>query len=104
MPQTRDKSGRFVKGQPGNPGGRPQKSKQLHAFAQQAPQRLREIADAEDTPVKLKIEIEKWFYEVVFGKAAQALELEGGPIEVRALELEKLSDDQLTRLMEQADE
>ncbi len=104
MPQNRDKTGRFVKGQSGNPGGRPPRPKELQNYAKQAPKRLRDIADAKDTPVKVKADIEKWFYEAVYGKATQAVEFEGGPIEVRSLDLSKLSDEELVRLIDQADE
>ena len=65
---------------------------------------LRAIADDPYTPVKVKTEIEKWFYETVYGKATQGLELEGGSVEVRSLDLNKLSDEQLAAMMEEADE
>lgn len=93
-----------MKGQSGNPGGRPPRPKELQDYAQQAPKRLRGIADDPDTPVKVKADIEKWFYEAVYGKATQAVELESGPIEVRALDLSKLSDEELIRLADKADE
>jgi len=104
MPQNRDKAGRFVKGQSGNPGGRPPRPKELQNYAKQAPKRLRAIADDENTPVKVKADIEKWFYEAVYGKPTQAVELESGPIEVRALDLSKLTDEELAALADEADE
>lgn len=76
-PQNRDKSGRFVKGQSGNPGGRPPRPVKLQQYAKEAPERLRAIADAPGTPVKVKADIEKWFFEAVYGKATQAVDLEG---------------------------
>lgn len=74
-PANRDKSGRFVKGQSGNPNGRPKKPPELEKYAKDAPAKLRAIADDPDTPVKIKADIEKFFYEAVYGKAPQALDL-----------------------------
>lgn len=76
-PQNRDKTGRFVKGQSGNPGGRPKKPIELEQYAKDAPAKLRAIADDPATPVKIKADIEKFFFEAVYGKAAQAVDLEG---------------------------
>lgn len=75
-PENRDKSGRFVKGQSGNPGGRPRKPPELELYAKDAPAKLRAIADDPDTPVKIRADIEKFFYEAVYGKAPQALDLD----------------------------
>lgn len=76
-PGNRDKSGRFVKGQSGNPNGRPKKPVELEKYAKEAPQRLREIADDPATPVKVRADIEKFFFEAIYGKASQAVDLEG---------------------------
>lgn len=76
-PQNRDKTGRFVKGQSGNPGGRPKKPIELEEYARKAPEKLRAIADDPATPVKIKADIEKFFFEAVYGKAPQAIDLEG---------------------------
>ena len=77
QPQNRDKTGRFVKGQSGNPGGRPKKPLELEKYALGAPKKLRAIADDPNTPVRIKADIEKFFYEAVYGKAPQALDIEG---------------------------
>lgn len=77
QPGNRDKAGRFVKGQSGNPNGRPKKPVELELYAKNAPQRLREIADDPATPIKIRADIEKFFFEAVYGKAAQAVDLEG---------------------------
>lgn len=74
---TRDKAGRFVKGQSGNPSGRPKKPPELEKYAKGAPAKLRAIADDPATPVKIKADIEKFFFEAVYGKATQAMDLEG---------------------------
>lgn len=77
VPGNRDKAGRFVKGQSGNPNGRPKKPIELEKYAKEAPQRLREIADDPATPVKVRADIEKFFFEAIYGKAPQAVNLNG---------------------------
>lgn len=77
MPANRDKQGRFVKGQSGNPNGRPTLPPEIKEYAKQAPDRLRAIADDNSTPVRLKAEIEKWFAEMYYGKSAQQVTLDG---------------------------
>lgn len=76
-PGNRDKAGRFVKGVSGNPNGRPKKPPELEKYAKDAPAKLRAIADDPDTPVKIRADIEKFFYEAVYGKAPQAIDLDG---------------------------
>ena len=73
----RDAKGRFVKGQSGNPRGRAPLPPEFKEYAQEAPARLRAIADDPDTPVKVKADIERWFVEMWHGKAPQALDLDG---------------------------
>ena len=77
MPGNRDKTGRFVKGVSGNPNGRPKKPPELEKYARNAPEKLRAIADDPDTPVKIRADIEKFFFEAVYGKAPQALDIDG---------------------------
>lgn len=77
MPANRTKSGQFAKGHSGNPKGRPALPPELKEYAKQAPDRLREIADREDTPVKVKADIEKWFAEMYYGKSSQQVTLDG---------------------------
>lgn len=76
-PVIRDKRGRFVKGQSGNPTGRPKKPVELELYAKDAPKKLRAIADDPDTPVKIRADIEKFFFEAVYGKAPQSVDLDG---------------------------
>ena len=77
MPANRTKTGQFVKGQSGNPKGRPTLPPEMKDYARQAPDRLRAIADDKDTPIKVKADIEKWFAEMYYGKSAQQVTLDG---------------------------
>lgn len=74
---VRDEKGRFVKGNCANPRGRAKLPPNFKNFASQAPERLRAIADDPDTPVKVKADIERWFAEMWYGKAPQAVDLDG---------------------------
>lgn len=76
-PENRTETGRFKKGVSGNPGGRPKKPIELEKYAKEAPERLRAIADDPATPVKVKADIERFFFEAIYGKAPQAIDLEG---------------------------
>ena len=76
-PAGRDKAGRFVKGQSGNPRGRAPLPPEFKDYAKEAPARLREIADDPTTPVKIRTDIERWFAEMWFGKAPQAVDVDG---------------------------
>lgn len=76
-PAIRDKAGRFVKGQSGNPSGRRKKPVELELYAAGAPAKLRAIADDPNTPVKIRADIEKFFFEAVYGKAPQAIDIDG---------------------------
>lgn len=76
-PENRTETGKFKKGVSGNPGGRPKKPVELELYAKDAPAKLRAIADDPATPVKIKADIEKFFFEAVYGKAPQAIDLDG---------------------------
>lgn len=76
-PAGRDKAGRFVKGQSGNPRGRAPLPPEFKDYAKEAPARLREIADDPTTPVKIRTDIERWFAEMWYGKAPQAVDVDG---------------------------
>ena len=58
----------------GPAGALPEK---IWEYAQAAPERLRQISDDPETPAKLRADIERWFYETVFGKSSQARSQEG---------------------------
>ena len=76
-PAGRDNAGRFVKGQSGNPRGRAKLPDNFKDYAAQAPDRLRAIAEDPATPVKIKADIERWFAEMWYGKAPQAVDIDG---------------------------
>ena len=77
MPAGRTKTGQFAKGHSGNPKGRPPLPPELKKYAKQSPVRLRAIADDENTPVKVKADIEKWFAEMYYGKSSQQVTVDG---------------------------
>ena len=77
MAAKRDSKGRFVKGESGNPRGRAKLPPNFQNYAAQAPDELWEIANADDTPTKVRADILKWFSEMWYGKAPQALDLDG---------------------------
>ena len=74
---NRDGAGRFVKGQSGNPNGRPKKPEAIEKYAKEAPEKLYALANDPDTPKKLQKEIWQFFYEAQYGKAKQAVDVEG---------------------------
>ena len=75
--KNRDSKGRFVKGQSGNPRGRAPLPPDFKDYAEKAPAELWTMANADETPVKVKADILKWMAEMWFGKAPQALDLDG---------------------------
>lgn len=74
---NRGSDGRFKKGNNANPRGRAKLPDNFKDYAEKAPDELMNIATSEDTPVKVRADILKWFSEMWFGKAPQALDLEG---------------------------
>lgn len=72
-----DKPWLFQKGQSGNPKGRPKKPVEIEALAKRAPKELEAIADDPATPVKVRSDIWKFFYEAQYGKATQAVDMSG---------------------------
>ena len=67
-PVQRDSLGRFVKGVSGNPSGRPPLTPEIRKYGRESAVRLRAIADDPETPAKLKADIERFFFEAVYGK------------------------------------
>ena len=64
----RDSRGRFVKGVGGNPRGCPSLPVEVRKYGRESATRLRAIADDPETPAKLKADIERFFFEAVYGK------------------------------------
>ena len=83
------------KGHSKNPRGRVPLSPAFRAYAAQAPERLRAIADDPETPVKIKVEIERWFAEMWFGKSpqAQGLDDDAKPSGTKVVRFEGVLDD-----------
>lgn len=77
MAAERDAKGRFVKGTSGNPRGRAPLPKEFREYAEKAPAELWAIANDPGTPPKVRVSILKWMAEMWFGKAPQALDLDG---------------------------
>lgn len=74
---NRGADGRFVAGNNANPRGRAKLPPEFKDYAKEAPARLREICDDPSTPIKIRADIERWFAEMWYGKAPQAMDLEG---------------------------
>lgn len=77
MAAERDSKGRFVKGKSGNPRGRAPLPKEFKEYAEKAPEELWALANDLETPAKVRADILKWMAEMWFGKAPQALDLDG---------------------------
>ena len=67
----RDSNGRFIKGESGNPGGRPKLPDEFKKYAEKAPAELWEIAIDPDANKTLRASILEWFSEMYYGKAVQ---------------------------------
>ena len=72
----RDKKGKFVPGGAPISPGRPKKPPELKLAADKALVDLIRLQETTDSD-KLKVEICKWLYEMQYGKAKQATEIEG---------------------------
>ena len=73
----RDAKGRFAKGKGGSARTRVPLPPEFKEYAEKAPGELWAIAQDESTPVKNRAEILRWFAEMWYGKAPQALDLDG---------------------------
>lgn len=71
----RNEKGQFVKGESGNPLGRPSIPQELKDYARTAPDKLIEIVEKGDTPPRLKADILRWMVEMSYGKAPQAVDM-----------------------------
>lgn len=73
----RNEKGQFVKGESGNPLGRPSIPQELKDYARTAPDKLIEIVEQKDTPPRLKADILRWMVEMSYGKAPQQINMDG---------------------------
>ncbi len=73
VPSMRDEKGHFVKGHRGGPGRKP-RPESIKKLADEAPERLAEIAKDPNTNNKLRADIYKWAYEIEYGKARQQVD------------------------------
>lgn len=67
----------FQPGQSGNPKGRPPLPPDARAWATKDMGDLHEMSDDENVPVKVRADIKRWMVEMVYGKAAQAVDVDG---------------------------
>ena len=73
---TRNEKGQFIKGQSGNPGGRPKISEDFKKYAEKSPAELWEIVQDEETNKSLKASILMWFSEMYYGKSRQQVDID----------------------------
>lgn len=71
----RNEKGQFIKGQSGNPGGRPKISDDFRKYAEKSPAELWAIVQDEETGKSLKASILMWFSEMYWGKASQQVDV-----------------------------
>ena len=67
----------FQKGQSGNPGGRPPLPPEAKEWATKDMAALHEISEDETVNIKVRSDIKRWMVEMVYGKAAQAVDMSG---------------------------
>lgn len=73
---NRDAKGRFGKGNTAS-RGRPALPPEARDWATKDMADLHEMAEDEAVPVKLRADIKRWMVEMVYGKAAQAVDVDG---------------------------
>ena len=64
-------------GKSGNPRGRPPLPPNAKQWATKDMGDLHEMSDDETVPVKVRADIKRWMVEMVYGKAAQAVDVDG---------------------------
>ena len=77
MAPKRNAKGQFVKGESGNPRGRAPLPPDFKDYAEKAPAELWAMANDPDISPRVRADILKWMSEMWFGKAPQALDLDG---------------------------
>ena len=97
MPGNRDKTGRFIKGESGNPAGRPavdpKAKRMLKEAAPEAVRLLISVMESEAAPLKDRREAAKTILDRVYGTASQPIEgeLSGGVVVALADGLDELA-------------
>ena len=61
----------FKPGQSGNPKGRPKIPKELRAIAKAAPDKIKGMIEDPNTPAKVRADLLKWSFEMIYGKPQQ---------------------------------
>lgn len=75
--QARSADGRFVKGQSGNPGGRPKKSDRLIEMGEYAEEQIFKTMQNPKTPRGIRVDLYKYVHDKVYGRATQAVDVDG---------------------------
>jgi len=105
QPDNRDKSGKFKKGQTGNPGGRPAMPEEFKELAKKhslsALQVAIDIMLQSDNKPSDRLKAVEIVIDRAYGKPAQATELtgpNGGPLQTVAVDLSGLTLEELRKL------
>ena len=91
MPANRTKTGRFQKGQSGNPRGRPKTTQeqkdalqQIRDMAPRAADEMQRILDDPDSPQALKLRVAEMVFDRAFGKPRQEVEMQSTTLSAEA--------------------
>lgn len=84
----RDSNGRFIKGQSGNPGGRPKVPLKMTEFAEKAPEELVKIARGKKCPSSVRAQIWMWLAEMVYGKPKTGVDLDASTTAMSVISFE----------------
>ena len=66
----------FKPGVSGNPNGRPKKPETLLKQGEKSIEALIQMANNEETPVKVRADIHRWLAEMSYGKAQQSVDMD----------------------------
>ncbi len=92
MPENRSKTGRFTKGQSGNPKGRPKQTAEqkdalemIRGISPKAARLLDSVIDDKSAPLSLRIKAVEIVLDRTYGKPTQPVDVEP-PVDMSALE------------------
>ena len=74
---NRQANGRFGPGNNANPRGRPALPPEAREWATKDMAALHDISEDESVNIKVRADIKRWMVEMVYGKAAQAMDMSG---------------------------